>query len=48
LQGKIQSAKADIKEKANTIDRKVNKIKDDVAEKINDKIDASRSNRKNK
>ena len=43
LKGKIQVAKADVKERANIVDKKAIKIKDDIAEKINDKIDKLKS-----
>jgi len=45
LQGKIQSATSDLKEKTN-IPNNVNKIKENFAGKINDIIDKNKNNTK--
>jgi len=47
LEGKIQSATSDFKEKAN-IANKVNDIKEDFAGKINDIIDKNKTTKKDK
>jgi len=47
LEGKIQSAASDLKEKTN-IGNKVNEIKEDFAGKINDIIDKNKKTTKDK
>ena len=44
LQGKIQSAKSDIKKKMYNIGEGSNKIKEDMARKFNDIIDKNKGN----
>jgi len=45
LKGKMQSAKADMQESL-SIENRVEEIKENIAEKINDKIDANRKSKK--
>jgi len=47
LKGKIQSSKADFKKKTN-LHNNVNKVKEGVAEKVNDMIDKNEAKKKNK
>ena len=48
LQGKIQSAKSDIKKKMYNIGEGANEIKEDMARKLNDSIDKNKGNAKDK
>ncbi len=45
LKGKMQAAKADLKENL-SVENKVEEIKEKIAEKINDKIDENRKSKK--